>query len=996
MKKLMLSSENLLRPVPGLLSFLFSLVLGSTAVFGQGTVKGVITDKADNMPLIAANILVKGTTTGTVADYNGAYILPLKAGTYTLHISYMGYETREETVTVEDGQTVELNVQLGATSIMGEEVIVTTQARGQLAAVNQQIRSNQIINVVSAERIRELPDENAAQAISRLPGIHLDGNQVVIRGLQPKMNKIMVNGVELPSTEQETRATDLGMVSANMLSGIEVYKTLTPDMDADAIGGVVNLRFREAAPGLHYSLTTQGSYNQQEKYMGRYTVWGDVSNRFLDNKLGVILNLNYEKRQYGFDWYSNVYWNIANSTEFWDGDYVRSGIDVYDEINKRDNIGGSLVIDYALPKGKIIYSGMLTHTATDETEYRDDMGWAGQRQDYHQLHLTRANFTRLLLNNDLRYEQQLGIVSIDASIGNVMLDHKDAFRYHYRFSQEWIQNFISDSIRNPKLKIQGPWAFYGWINPAVWNEFRTEDCQYNPRTFDEKHWLGDFNVKVPLRITENINIDFKLGGKYKRIDRNYDEVGLQYYQDDQAVVNQSMADWLTNRIGHEPVESILRFEDWRDYNYKPNKGYMNGEGARMDYVISKELMDEMWTQVLDVNPETTPIFSVPNQARNDYWGYETHTAAYLMGEINLGKRVTVIPGVRVEKVHNHYSAPKVEYRSMTYWFVLDTMTKPADHVNWLPHLHLRFRATDWWDIRFSYNNTLTRPDYTYAVPSIFYNLATPDAEAGNPYIRPATSENFDANFTFYSRKMGLFTIGGFYKRLNDVFYRQPTILKNIPDTTIVAEFPLAQYSSLRNFTTDFYLNSPYTAYVKGLEVEWQSNFSWLPSPFNGLVLNANYTHVWSETEYNLHRVLYIVPPGGFLPVATEADTSYTNRLLDQADDIANVSMGYDFKGLSARLSFRYQGNVVSSIASLPQLNEYTDKVYKFDFVIKQRIPIKYGDLEVFLNAINFTNVPYGRFVDYPVQSGGETVIKRQTTYKRYTGRQFQLGLRFRY
>ena len=352
----------------------------------------------------------------------------------------------------------------------------------------------------------------------------------------------------------------------------------------------------------------------------------------------------------------------------------------------------------------------------------------------------------------------------------------------------------------------------------------------------------------------------------------------------------------------------------------------------------------------------------------------------------------------MERVHNQYSAPKIEYRTMTYWFALDTLTRPADHVNWLPHLHVRVRATDWWDIRFSYNKTLTRPDYTYAVPSIFYDLNVPKAEAGNPYIGPASSENLDANFSFYSRKLGLFTIGAYYKRLSDVFYKQQTILKNIPDSTIVAEFPLEQYSSLRNYKTDFYLNSPYKAYVRGLEVEWQSNFSWLPSPFNGLVLNANYTHVWSETKYNLHRLLYIVPPGGILPVATEADTFYVNRLLEQADDIANVSLGYDYKGLSARLSFRYQGNVLSSVASMPQLNEYMDKEYKFDFVVKQSLPLKYGKLELFFNAINFTNVPYGRFVDYPVKSGstGQTVIKRQTTLKRYTGRQFQLGLRFRH
>jgi len=119
-------------------------------------------------------------------------------------------------------------------------------------------------------------------------------------------------------------------------------------------------------------------------------------------------------------------------------------------------------------------------------------------------------------------------------------------------------------------------------------------------------------------------------------------------------------------------------------------------------------------------------------------------AGYVMGEINLGKRLTIIPGVRYEQVHKEYSAIKVELRSMTNWFALDTLTKPADHQNWLPHLHMRYSATDWLDIRLSYNKTLTRPDYNYAVPKIYYNLSDGLGEAGNPGIKPASSENFDA------------------------------------------------------------------------------------------------------------------------------------------------------------------------------------------------------------------------------------------------------------
>jgi TonB-dependent receptor len=403
-------------------------------------------------------------------------------------------------------------------------------------------------------------------------------------------------------------------------------------------------------------------------------------------------------------------------------------------------------------------------------------------------------------------------------------------------------------------------------------------------------------------------------------------------------------------------------------------------------------MDEFWLEHVDQNPETTLLTTDSHDARSDYWGWESLTAGYAMAEINLGKRLTIIPGVRFEQVHNEYSAYKVSQNTMDTWQIRDTLTKPVDHNNLLPHLHIRFRVTDWWDIRFSYNNTLSRPDYYHSIPIVYYHEISGDARAGNPNIKPAVSENLDANFTFYSPKMGLVTIGGYYKEINDIFYMQPTLMANIPDTNIIAEFPTETYPSLLTNSTEFYLNSPYTAYVKGMELEWQSNFSWLPVPFNGIVLNANYTHVWSETKYMQDRIRYEPVPGSFVPQPVEVDTFFVNRLLHQANDIANVSVGYDYKGLSARLSFRFQGNVISDINVRPEENQYTRNIYAYDFVIKQNIPLKFGEFEVFLNAINFTNVPKTRYSAFKRTDGTD---REATTYERYSGRQFQLGLRLK-
>ena len=125
----------------------------------------------------------------------------------------------------------------------------------------------------------------------------------------------------------------------------------------------------------------------------------------------------------------------------------------------------------------------------------------------------------------------------------------------------------------------------------------------------------------------------------------------------------------------------------------------------------------------------------------------------------------------------------------------------------------------------------------------------------------------------------------------------------------------------------------------------------------------------------------------------EIDTFYVSRLLHQANDLANISVGYDYKGLSARLSFRFQGNVISNINKRPEENEYTRNIYAYDFVIKQTIPLKYGEFEVFANAINFTNVPNKRYSTFKdIQEDDREV----TTYERYSGQKYQLGLRFKF
>src|SRR6056297_924405 len=271
------------------IAILFLVILIFPLGVFASSIKGKITDKTTGEKLAGANIIIEGSSLGSATDVDGNYqIVNVPEGTHNLVVTYIGYERRVVEIQVGYDEMVNRNVELISKAIAFGNVTVTAQAKGQMSAINQQVSSRTIKNIVSSDKIEELPDANAAESIGRLPGVALkrsggEGNFVIVRGLDARYTDIKVNGVKM-SGSGSNRAVGLSFLTSEMLGGIELTKTLTPVQDADAMAGVVNLKRKKADPGFHYNMRAYGGYNNLESTFSNYKFSGIISNRFFDNK----------------------------------------------------------------------------------------------------------------------------------------------------------------------------------------------------------------------------------------------------------------------------------------------------------------------------------------------------------------------------------------------------------------------------------------------------------------------------------------------------------------------------------------------------------------------------------------------------------------------------------------------------------------------------------------------------------------------------------------
>lgn len=988
------------------LSLLAALFLGTTSVFaqgGSGQVHGVVKDASSGDVLPGAIVQLQGTSLGASANLDGVYMIrSVPPGRYTLQARYLGYRSEEAAIEVKAGEDLEHNFLLTLQVIEGQEVVVMAQAKGQMEAINQQLSSNSVISVVSAERIRELPDASAASALSRLPGVSImNGDQIVIRGIQAKSNIILVNGIRLPSTDINTRSVSLGFFSSSMLSGMEVIKTLTPDMDANYIGGVVNLRLADAPENFHADMLVQGKYNGQDRTYGNYKFWASVSDRFFDNDLGVFVQANGDRQDAGGD-VTNAGYAINGSQGYGLAPFRLENFTFNDQTRITTNTGGSVTLDYRLPHGKIVFQSALAHTLANNSDFKYYMDLAGQGGLSYQV--SRDKNYRDLLVNAVEAEYDFGPLKTELVLSHSYSDKRtdvrygdpgDNFNFHSSASNPYVDaNGNPASFTSLQLNTLTPGDVMRLqvnatnpVNAAIsdWAITRGE-------AFTERLYAGKLDLTLPVTLSEDLSATFKVGGKFapsKRtndLEQKYKRTGDQDFYD--AVKYFVPGKVLSN------TTPLLLSDIWNtDYE---RGDYFFNSSYPVKYVVNTNQMDTFLPQAtITWNPNRHRS----NSERYDFDGRETFAAGYAMGTFNIGPRLKLFGGVRYEHYNMDYKASFVYVTHSVdgVSLMFDTLnTVNRDDNDLLPNVQLRYSITDWADLRLAYTQSLSRPDYQAILPNIYFEPGAA-AQAGNTRLKPTKSKNYDISLSFHNNDIGLFTVGGFYKDLDNVFFSTSIYYQNLglydvsfPDSSLWMGLGIQAPAKSTQIST--FINNNHPAHIRGIELEWQTRFWYLPAPLDNVVLNINYTRVWSDMDYR--QVLNIdstYQDGRFTRhVYLTKDTTRNARLLNQSDHVLNVALGVDYKGFSGRISFNMQSNVITTVGATPELDQFTGAIYRWDVTLKQALPVE--GLSLSFDVQNLTHSPtttYQRFRRVVGEEVSDNVAQTQ-----YYPSFYQLSLRY--
>lgn len=929
-----------------LLATLFLLTIAGYAQ--KGIVSGKILDSDDKLPLPGAMVQIAGQNKYTISDYNGSFeFLNVMEGSFDIKVTYMGYSAASQTIVITNGGNSVANFNLKASGTELDEVIVGDALKGQAKALNQQKNNSNIGNVISSDQVGRFPDANVGDALKRVPGITMQNDQgearnIIIRGLAPSLNSVTLNGDRIPSAEGDNRNVQMDLIPADMISTIEVNKTLTPDMDADAIGGSVNLVTRATPNGQRISATVAGGYMPIREH-ATYTAGLVYGNRFIDNKLGVVVSGSYNNNNYGSDNVENVWVKDEFGNEY----VAESEIRRYDVQRIRRSAAVSL--DYKFNDNNTIFANAIYNWRDDrENRFRttyDDIepiyngesiaGFEGRvkRQTKGGADNSRNKNTRLedqrVQNYALRGEHLISSnLDMDWTVNySKASEYRPQERYlEYRQKGVDLTQDLSDTYF-PLVTTSG----------ESLDQFEFDSVTENTDDTSEEEVGAKLNFRIPFTIipSEKGRIRTGLRMRLKEKQRNNVFYAYEPINDDMA----TLAD----------IPNI--YFDGNGFN--PGDKYVAGNFGSANYLGGLDLDN---ASLFDKETDPSEYLTA------NYTAKEQIYAAYIRWDQDFNDKLSMIVGVRVEDTHIDYTGNRVEDEDT----LEDVINTKNNYTNVMPSLSFKYNATNSLVLRAAVTTALARPNYYDLAPYVNNVASDKEISAGNPNLKATYSFNYDIMAENYFQSIGLISAGAFYKNLNDFIYKYSN--KTYTSADFSSDFPNQnnpipvgeQWSFVQSKNGD-------NVDVYGFEVAFQRQFDFFESKFlRGFGIYVNYTFTQSNAKG-------ITDEDG----NERADVS----LPGTTPHMFNGSLFWENKRFSARVSTNFTSDYLDELGSEAYEDSYYDKQFFVDANASYKIT---PYMRVFAEANNLTNQPLRYYQG----------VEQHTQQAEYYQARYNVGLKF--
>lgn len=893
----------------------------------SGSVTGYVTDE-NGLGMPGATILIRSLNQGTITDVQGRFLMTgVPAGVQPLEISFIGYEAPVLQTTVEAGRTTTVSVRLQPSGIMGSEVLVIgDRLRGQAKALNQQRQNANITNIVAADQIGRFPDANVGDALKRVPGITMQNDQgeardIIIRGMAPQLNAVTLNGERVPSAEGDNRRVQMDLIPADMVQAIEVNKAVLPSMDADAIGGSVNLVTRAAPRGQRLSGTLASGVNllSEKPIWTGALIYGD---RYLNNKLGLVVSASYNDHNFGSD-------NVEAVWVDTDAGVVIDELDIRKYVVRRVRRSASASLDYDISKNhNIAFSAM--YNWRDDWENRFAMRVSQLEDAFNDGDFTEVGPGRFTALGRVQYQTKGGIDSDrvksarleDQRMANYTLSGRHLFG---QLSATWSLTAAKASEERPNeryiafrsgnqtvdVDISDPRQPYTFLanradNLALGLNEITENYNY---TEDQ-----DFNGRLDFRMPYSNTGALKFGGRFRIKDKYRDNNFFEY---EPLAGNFDKLGDVPNRDESDP-------------------GFLPGDQYQIGTFATPELLGGLDLQ----NPDLFEESDVPGEyVSANYDAQENIYAGYVMAEHRFSDNFSATAGLR-------YELTDITYTGNVFDLDEETATKDTrsnNYGNFLPGLHLKYNVDDNTILRAAWTNTIARPNYFDLVPYAEFSPQDQELGRGNPDLIATTAMNFDLMGERYFTTIGLVSLGGFYKSLDNFIYTQT--IQNFSDP---------QFGSDLEYTRP--LNGG-AATVLGFEAAFQRQI------WKGLGVYTNYTFTRSTTE------------------GIEGRENDDLSLPGTAEHMFNASLSYETKKLVARVSLNYASGYIDELGGENFEDRYYDEQTFLDVNASYAFTPK---LRAFFEGNNLTNQPLRFYQGIP----------ERTMQAEYYNARFTLGLKF--